>query len=117
MSPTPASRHGTDCLCGAVHCCVFGPNFHRADYASPFDLQPQRTFEIFDRGGEFVSVSIAKGETKDVVPEEKKPHYVDGISGATLTGKYLSVGIRDTLENYEPVSIRFRRNLVDEPPG
>jgi Na+-transporting NADH:ubiquinone oxidoreductase subunit C len=73
--------------------------------------------KIVDRGGDFVSVSIAKGEAKDAVPEDQKPHYVDGISGATLTGKYLSAGIRDTLENYEPVSIRFRKNLVGEPPG
>jgi Na+-transporting NADH:ubiquinone oxidoreductase subunit C len=73
--------------------------------------------KIVDQGGEFVSVSIAKGETKDVVPEDKNLHYVDGISGATLTGKYLSAGIRDTLKNYEPVSIRFRKNLVSKPPG
>ncbi|MGD8716404.1 MAG: FMN-binding protein [Desulfobacterales bacterium] len=73
--------------------------------------------KIVDQGGEFVSVSIAKGETKDVVPKDKNLHYVDGISGATLTGKYLSAGIRDTLKNYEPVSIRFRKNLVSKPPG
>jgi Na+-transporting NADH:ubiquinone oxidoreductase subunit C len=73
--------------------------------------------KIVDRSGDFVSVSIAKGQAEDVVPSEKKPHYVDGISGATLTGKYLSAGIKKTLENYEPVSIKFRKNLVGEPPG
>ena len=72
--------------------------------------------KIVDRSGDFVSVSIAKGETKDLVPQEKRPHYVDGISGATLTGKYLSAGIKETLENYEPVSIKFRRNLIGQPP-
>ena len=73
--------------------------------------------KIVDRSGDFVSVSIAKGRAEDVVPSEKKPHYVDGISGATLTGKYLSAGIKETLENYEPVSIKFRKNQVGEPPG
>jgi Na+-transporting NADH:ubiquinone oxidoreductase subunit C len=73
--------------------------------------------KIVDRGGDFVSVSIAKGETEEVVPPEKRPHYVDGISGATLTGKYLSAGIKETLENYEPVSIKFRKNRITEPPG
>ncbi|MGD8520510.1 MAG: NADH:ubiquinone reductase (Na(+)-transporting) subunit C [Desulfobacterales bacterium] len=73
--------------------------------------------KIVDRSGDFVSVSIAKGQAEYVVPSEKKPHYVDGISGATLTGKYLSAGIKKTLENYEPVSIKFRKNLVGEPPG
>jgi Na+-transporting NADH:ubiquinone oxidoreductase subunit C len=73
--------------------------------------------KIVDRGGDFVSVSIAKGETEAVVPPEKRPHYVDGISGATLTGKYLSTGIKETLENYEPVSVKFRKNRISEPPG
>jgi Na+-transporting NADH:ubiquinone oxidoreductase subunit C len=45
----------------------------------------------------------------DRVPPEKRPHYVDGISGATLTGQYLSEGIRDTLKAYEPVAIQFRQ--------
>ena len=69
--------------------------------------------KIVDREGDFVSVGIAKGSVKDVVPEEKKPHYVDGISGATLTGKYLSAGIREILENYEPVSVKFRTNRIE----
>jgi Na+-transporting NADH:ubiquinone oxidoreductase subunit C len=73
--------------------------------------------KIVDRSGDFVSVSIAKGQAKDVVPLEKRSHYVDGISGATLTGRYLSAGIKETLENYEPVSIKFRKNLVGEPSG
>jgi Na+-transporting NADH:ubiquinone oxidoreductase subunit C len=73
--------------------------------------------KIVDRSGDFVSVSIAKGETEDMVPPEKQPHYVDGISGATLTGKYLSAGIKETLENYEPVSVKFRKNRISEPPG
>jgi Na+-transporting NADH:ubiquinone oxidoreductase subunit C len=73
--------------------------------------------KIVDRGGDFVSVAIAKGRTQEVVPQEKRPNYVDGISGATLTGKYLSAGIRETLENYEPVSIKFRKNRISEPPG
>jgi Na+-transporting NADH:ubiquinone oxidoreductase subunit C len=73
--------------------------------------------KIIDRSGDFVSVSIAKGETEAVVPPEKRSHYVDGISGATLTGKYLSAGIKETLENYEPVSVKFRKNRISEPPG
>lgn len=64
--------------------------------------------KLVDQEGEFVSVGIAKGAVKDVVPTDKHDNYVDGISGATLTGKYLTAGIRDVLEEYEPVSIRFR---------
>ena len=73
--------------------------------------------KIVDRSGEFVSVSITKGAMQDVIQPEKRPHYVDGISGATLTGKYLTTGLREILEDYEPMSIRFRKNLITEPPG
>jgi len=72
--------------------------------------------KIVNRAGEFVSVGIAKGEVDKFVAAEKQVHYVDGIGGATMTGKYLSEGIRDTLNSYEPVSIKFRKNLLDQPP-
>jgi Na+-transporting NADH:ubiquinone oxidoreductase subunit C len=52
-----------------------------------------------------------------MIPPQKQPNYVDGISGATLTGRYLSAGLREVLEDYEPVSIRFRKNLIAEPSG
>ncbi len=73
--------------------------------------------KIVDRGGGFVSVSIAKGAVEDRIPSEKQPNYVDGISGATLTGRYLTAGLKEVLEVYEPVSIRFRKNQIAEPPG
>lgn len=71
----------------------------------------QKNFEgkrVLDRAGNFVSISIAKGALSSTFPEEKKPNYVDGISGATLTGKYLTAGLKDILLDYEPVSIQFR---------
>ena len=73
--------------------------------------------KIVDRDGGFVSVSIAKGTVDDLIPSEKQSNYVDGISGATLTGKYLTAGLKEALEAYEPVSIRFRKNQITEPPG
>ena len=66
--------------------------------------------KIVDQEGEFVSVSIAKGKVADKIPEKSQANYVDGISGATLTGKYLSEGMKETLNKYEPVSIRFRKH-------
>ncbi len=77
----------------------------------------QENFEgkkIVDQQGTFVSVRVARGDVEQV-PEEEKPHYVDGISGATLTGKYLSEGLKEVLSRYEPVSIRFRDNQVTTP--
>jgi Na+-transporting NADH:ubiquinone oxidoreductase subunit C len=69
--------------------------------------------QITDRQGEFVSVRIAKGDVEETVAPERRPNYVDGISGATLTGQFLSSGIADVLRTYEPVSIAFRRNAVN----
>jgi Na+-transporting NADH:ubiquinone oxidoreductase subunit C len=66
--------------------------------------------KIVNRGGQFVSIGIAKGDVEKMVPADKQPNYVDGISGATLTGKYLSAGIREILETYEPVSVKLRNN-------
>lgn len=77
----------------------------------------QENFEgkkIVNRAGEFVSVGIVKGEVAEIPSPQKRQHYVDGISGATLTGKYLSEGLRDTLKDYEPVSIRFRKNKLNK---
>jgi Na+-transporting NADH:ubiquinone oxidoreductase subunit C len=73
--------------------------------------------KIVDRDGDFVSVAIAKGAVQDMIPPQKQPNYVDGISGATLTGKYLTAGLKEVLEDYEPVSIRFRKNLIAAPQG
>ena len=71
---------------------------------------------IVDQGGSFVSVSIAKpAATAGMAPEEKD-NYVDGISGATLTGRFLSAGLKEILSEYEPVSIRFRSNAMRWTP-
>lgn len=73
----------------------------------------QKNFDgkkIVNREGDFVSVAVAKGRIENTVPSERRINYVDGISGATLTGKYLSEGLKETLRTYEPVSIKFRKN-------
>jgi len=73
--------------------------------------------KIVTRQGKFVSVGVAKGRVEEMVPADKREHYVDGISGATLTGKYLAAGIRDTLSQYEPVAVKFRKNLAHQLEG
>jgi len=72
--------------------------------------------KIVDRDGDFVSVAIAKGKAANAVPEASRINYVDGISGATLTGKFLSQGLKDILLEYEPVSVQFRHNRVTGLP-
>lgn len=64
--------------------------------------------KILNSQNKFVSVGIAKGKAANL-PEKDRENFVDGISGATLTGKYLSEGIKSTLAQYETVSITFRQ--------
>lgn len=52
---------------------------------------------IFD-GGKLVSITVMKGEGNDY---SKQPHEVDGMSGATLTGKGVTNMLRDYLSCYE----------------
>ena len=73
--------------------------------------------KIVNQEGKFVSVSIAKGKAAGRVPEELALNYVDGISGATLTGKYLTAGMKGIILDYEPVSINFRKNLIKRWPN
>lgn len=71
--------------------------------------------KIVSVSGEFASISIAKGKVSEVIPDDQQMNFVDGISGATLTGKYLSEGFREILGKYEQVSIKFRKNRIRVP--
>ena len=70
---------------------------------------------IVTRDGEFTSITIAKGAVGPQIPKAEQSHYVDGISGATLTGRFLTAGLRQTLEAYESVSVRFRTKEMLRP--
>lgn len=64
--------------------------------------------KIIDDKGNLVSVTIAKGSVADKIPESRRQYYVDGISGASMTGRFLSEGLKQTLIEYEPLSKTFR---------
>lgn len=65
--------------------------------------------KIVDGGGRFVSVNVAKGRAEEMVPAAQRANFVDGISGATMTGKFLSEGLKEVLGAYEPLAIQFRQ--------
>ncbi len=65
--------------------------------------------KIVNQNGEFVSIKIAKGSAADQIAAEKRINYVDGISGATMTGKFLTEGMKEVLKEYEPVAVQFRQ--------
>jgi Na+-transporting NADH:ubiquinone oxidoreductase subunit C len=72
---------------------------------------------IVDASGQFAAVGIAKGKVADAIPADRQANYVDGISGATLTGKFLTGGLKDVLLEYEPLSEAFRAGVVALPAG
>ena len=55
--------------------------------------------KIFDEDGALVSVTMRKGEKGD--PSLFGPHEVDGMSGATLTGKGVNAMLKSYLGDYE----------------
>jgi Na+-transporting NADH:ubiquinone oxidoreductase subunit C len=68
--------------------------------------------KILDDRGNFVSVAIAKGLVKDKIHDTRQKNFVDGISGATLTGKFLSAGLKQSLMQYEPFSQKLRNDQI-----
>lgn len=72
--------------------------------------------KILNSQDKFVSIGIAKGKAGDL-PKDERKNYVDGISGATLTGRYLSEGIKNTLMKYEGVSVTFRQKQLKAKAG
>jgi Na+-transporting NADH:ubiquinone oxidoreductase subunit C len=72
--------------------------------------------KIVNKEGKFVSISVARGTVRDMIQEDLRANFVDGISGATLTGKFLSASMKDILKEYESVSVKFRQNIYKEIP-
>lgn len=72
---------------------------------------------IVDHAGNFVSIGIAKPGATAAMSEAGKANHVDGISGATLTGRFLSAGLKEILVEYEPVSLRLRSKEVLQVPA
>ncbi len=54
-----------------------------------------------DDTGNLVSITIVKGKVAEKVPEADRYHYVDGISGATLTGRGVTRFLKKNLTTYD----------------
>jgi Na+-transporting NADH:ubiquinone oxidoreductase subunit C len=57
---------------------------------------------IFDEEGNLVSITVVKGKVEELIPESEAYHYVDGISGSTLTGRGINEFLEEDLGKYEP---------------
>jgi len=68
--------------------------------------------KIVNRRGQFVSIGVVKGKVKDVISEDRRDNYVDGISGATVTSKGIETFLKRDLTNYEALSKRLREGRL-----
>jgi len=69
--------------------------------------------KIVDTSGNLVSVSVVRGKVVDKVSEDQYPHNVDGISGATITGRGINKFLKANLETYFP----FLKSLMETKKG
>jgi Na+-transporting NADH:ubiquinone oxidoreductase subunit C len=69
--------------------------------------------KIVNPDGGLVSIKVLKGKVKDKIPVEEQYHYVDGISGATLTGDGLTKFLKKDLETYDPYFQKIRQKNME----
>ena len=63
--------------------------------------------KLVDIEGSLVSIEVVKGYVSDTDPNAM--HKVDGISGATITGKGVTTFLKSDLEKYEPYFAKIRK--------
>lgn len=65
--------------------------------------------KIRDENGNLVSIDIIKGDVEEKYPGDEAVHYVDGISGATLTCRGINAFLERDLKTYEPFFQKIRQ--------
>lgn len=68
---------------------------------------------ILSPEGKLVSITVIKGKVAERIPPEEAYHYVDGISGSTLTGRGLNIFLKKDLETYEPYFEKIRKERME----
>ncbi len=63
--------------------------------------------KIYD-AGELRTIRVVKGTVENRIPAEDRDYYVDGISGATITGRGVSNLLETKVALYEPFFERIR---------
>jgi len=69
--------------------------------------------KILSPEGDLISISVVKGKVSERVSAEEAYHYVDGISGSTLTGKGLTQFLKKDLIRYEPFFKQVRKREME----
>ena len=63
--------------------------------------------KLIDESGNLVSVEVVKGYVSSTDPYAK--HKVDGISGATITGRGITTFLKEDLKKYNPYFAKIRK--------
>ena len=64
--------------------------------------------KIYDGSGRLRTIQVVKGLVEDRIATEDQQYYVDGISGATITGRGVSNLLETKVALYEPFFRRVR---------
>jgi Na+-transporting NADH:ubiquinone oxidoreductase subunit C len=70
--------------------------------------------KIYSPAGDLVSITLVKGKVVNLISESEAYHYVDGISGSTLTGKGLNNFLKKDLETYRPFFDKIRAEKLEQ---
>ena len=70
--------------------------------------------KIYSPDGNLVSITVVKGKVHNLIPDAEAYHYVDGISGSTLTGKGLTNFLKKDLETYKPFFEKERNEHTEQ---
>ena len=70
--------------------------------------------KIYSPDGELVSITVVKGKVADLIAEDEAYHYVDGISGSTLTGNGLNNFLKQDLETYKPYFDKVKAEKMEQ---
>ena len=63
---------------------------------------------ILDEQGKLVGITVKKGRVDPSLPAEKQ-HYVDGLSGATITSNGVTKFVKADLQTFEPYLAQIRK--------
>jgi len=70
--------------------------------------------KIYSPDGELVSITVIKGKVEELIPAEEAYHYVDGISGSTLTGNGLNNFLKNDLQTYKPYFDKLKEQRMEQ---
>jgi len=70
--------------------------------------------KIYSPDGNLLSITVLKGKVTDLIPDAEAYHYVDGISGSTLTGNGLDRFLKNDLEIYNPFFKKVKEEKMEQ---